>query len=225
MNNELYFKNVKELNISGMVVYPNLENFSIVDNIFTHTSGKKCNLGNTNLQYIDDSLYTLDEGDIFLIMYYISLMNNDPLYLDRKISQLNTLLSLDTLNNECYNFISSYLDDLHTRKRLDSKFSYAGASDEIDKLSEPVFSSYDETNKILFNKPAATYVRTLESKYCEGLFNKSKSFVRVHKSNNSVLNEDEYNNIAGFTSATLIITITCTIGIVIAIILYAINHL
>lgn len=230
--NEQYFNYLKNLTEQNNPVFSNLTNLKIQKNYLFYTendSTKMCYLNNIYLGSLDTSLFKFSPNEIIYILNNISLMVNDPGTLDKKIKYMYKLLDLNELLNEHIKYIENYLIDIHYRKKIHEKFMYAGDKNEIDKLDMPIHNCFD-TSLETYGNPASERVRFLEEDYYKSQLNndssnqKEKEYVRMLKSSHNVVAiESPYENIAGFMSATFIISLVSILGIVVTIVLYAIQ--
>lgn len=212
--------------------YPNLANFNFKNNYIAYTEASTsaiCFLGNVSLDSLESSLFSLTPNEIFYILNNICLMINNPNEIDKKVKYTGILLGFATLENEHITYIYNYLNDYHNRQNMHEKYSYPGDTSEIQKIEIPVHKSYDESLE-LYNNPGAIYIRKYEEQYYENKLatgessSKEKAYVRTLKSNhNTVEIEPAYTSIAGFMSATFIISLVLILGIVLAVILFAIK--
>lgn len=227
-NNEQYLYILKEQFI-------NLKNFTYSNNYLIYSKEQnldQCFLGKLDLKTLDNSLFLLTSQEIMYILKNISNMINSPGELDKKILYAETILGLDCMEKKHAEYIYNYLNDFYLRKNMHNKFSYDGDKAEIDKLAAPIHKSYDNNIEIYHN-PGSEYIRTLEAEYYDNLLetengdSSEKEYVRQLKSAHNVVDIKEgtlTSQVNGFMSATFIISIVAIIGIVISVILVALNN-
>lgn len=213
--------------------FPNLENINFKNNYLIYTENNVstiCFLGAIDLASIENSLFSLSPKEFMYILTNISLMVNNPQDLNKKIRYVDILLDFPSLEKEHITYIYNYINDFYLRKNMHNKFAYDGDLFEIEKMAMPIHKCYDDKLES-FHNPGATYIRNLEEEYHNNALqgNNSnqveKAFVRELKSSHRIsVEEPQYINIAGFMNASLIISVVSSIGLVLAVILYAINQ-
>lgn len=223
--NEQYFNEIKN-------DYTNLNNFIITKNFFVYSENnnhKFCSLENLSLESIDKSLFNLEPKEIFYVIKNISNSINQPTALTKRINYTTNLITALIINNEEQEYLKAYLQDIYSRKNIQNKFRYYGDLEELIDLEKPINIVFDQQS-ISYDYPASTYLRELITKYHEEQLEnsngsqKEKDYVRTLKSKHSIIQvEQDYANIAGFMNTTLIISIVSMLGIIIAIILFAIK--
>lgn len=232
IKNNIFFNKLKQENTNNVFSYPNLENLTIQKNyiILKKDPPLIVYLGNLELTYIDKSLFTLEEEEIIYILSNISNMINNPDYLQKKITYVDKVLELDKITEEHKSYIYSYLNDYHKRIHMQKKFRYNNDEEELREMIKPICKCYDDSEFGYSKNPAAVYLKDLEKQFAEQSLNNNentKAKIKVRQNgHNTVSFEDENTLIhtaTGFISATFIISIIGIIGIVLAIILYAIN--
>lgn len=235
--NTIFFNSLKNKISSNTLIFPNLTNFKIINNSIIYTENNTSvliHLGNVELWLLDESLFKLQPNEIFYVINNIAKIMNKPEELDKKIEYMKRLLILSYIEKEHETYIYNYLNDFYTRKNMSSKFKHEKLDGEIDKMIVPICMCYDD-NLPIYNNPAAAKTRELEKQYyTEALSNGSSSenaYVRQRKSKNNVVSfpsdtsYERLDRIAGFMSATFIISIIAIIGLILAIVLLAFNLL
>lgn len=219
--NSNFINNLKTKNIS-------LANFYVKDNILFYAPKYNVFLGSVDLSSLNNDIFTkLSADEIFFVISCICMKVNKPDFTDKKIVYMNKLLKLPILEDEHFKYILEYLSDYYNREQISEKVSW---EDELGKLKAPIENAYDETDKIVYFHPGCTFVRKVNEKHYENKFsNSSSNGNNKGNSNEKALQKVRQNGMkkvsvldasAAFASATLVITITSSIAIVIAIIAF-----
>lgn len=235
-DNEKYINILKnKVNVTTQtMLLPNLNSIFIRNNYIVISQNDDMTihpLGRLNLNYLDVTLFYLKDTDIFFIVSNISDMVNDPDKLKSRVNNINNLLLKNVLSSEEFDYIKKYMLDFFRRSLLSRTYSYPGCSDDILLMTEPITKSYDEVNNMIYENPAASFIRELDS---NNILNntaneqnqskkKDKSKVLTNKNFKGSKLTDNHNGIDGFMSITAIISVTIILGLIIAFTLFAIK--
>lgn len=223
--NAVYIEKLKGLTNKGCVTYPSLVSMNIDDNHFCYGSGS-INLGLLRLDMVDERLFMLSADEIFFTINCFANSKNRHEYIDKYVSILDNILNKDYLNEEDINYIYNYVDDYYKRYLIISRFDNKYMVNEVNKMAVPLNKCYDSIhNGDIYYKPGTEYVRSLTTRYNEDALKhgptNDKGYVKVRNMHKDIRNTSKIDSVAGFMSASLIISLVVSIAIVISIILYA----
>ncbi len=228
--NEQHFvslQNTKtENNNSFILIYPNIKEFKIENNIIKYQN-YEINLGNLELYSLDSSIFSLEISEILFILNKLSKYINDKEGFNKEINYMLFLQSLTELNEEHKNYIIYYLNEFYHLKKITEKFFSNTLINLYKEFIIPISEAYLHENEVdtKYNKPACAFIRLYETNLIEDSFNNSSNnngHKLVRKNGNQIQlpsNDEPFglNAAAGFANTMLVISVTTTIGITIAI--------
>ncbi len=225
--NKIHFENIYPL-------YPNLSDFYMEDNTlfyknYNSSSIASLELTNLYINKIDDTLYSYTPNEIFFILKTLVNLSTKSSELYNSLKMFKESLATPYINNEQLNNI---YDKTSLYYKVKSILPFN--DEELNKLFELLLNcvtyAYFPENE---NKPGSVYLRNLVIEYSNYLMTSSSntsSKVRILSQNNTSSTEeltenfhnaDNFFKVAGFANATLAISITVMIGIILAILTLA----
>lgn len=223
--NKQYLSFLKQRNDDGVFVYPNTKELLINENKIMYNSSI-VDLNNIQLFSLDQRLFSFSTKDIIYTLKIISQMINDVQTINNKISYAEFIINSNVITNEQAQFLYNYVDEYYSIKKINENFELKELKELEISMSTPMHLAYFEDNN---NKQGSIYLKEIElsimnkNSNSEGSKSTSKSNIRTLKSAHSFMPFEENNILeqtAAFMNATLVISITASLGIVLSILLF-----
>ncbi len=224
--NKNYYENLKshiytdEKTGKIVHVFKALQDIHLEDNKLIYNTDT-IDLDNTSLKNIDSEIFRLKAKDSMDILITLKKHVTDPYYINKICNRINFLILLQSPSESDYEEINSYIQLYFHKDALNKLYSNDILHNQVENIRQYLSLCYHEEYA---NREIAKYIKLeFDKKVLELNDNTSNSNnltkVRKNQYNMIVLpsESDNLEKLAGFASTTLVISITVSLGIVIAI--------
>ncbi len=225
--NNAYLNSLKSMTIDGhdysnqtTLKYHNIDKFTIANNILSYED-HHINISSINLETIDPSIFLLNITDIEFILNAIEVYNTKINDINAYVNNILFLQNAPSINDNDKVILDEYLKSYCEFKEILNKVNIEELKNYFKFINQPILIAYygDGINDSKYNKPACMYIREYLHNYNESKLKNGggilPSYQRNLSNGKNILNPNDAAD--GFASSTLIISITVSLGITIAI--------
>ncbi len=227
MNNQGLFNNLKQQIIgynndnSPVFMYPALKDMTFENNILTYLDNS-ITFNDNEFFNVDRQIFTLNSKDCMSILNILNNNAKNPKEIEQKYNRIVFLELLQSPIEENYTEISKYINEYFEKQNLYNKYPNEIIYNEVNVLRDVLTRCYISDYQ---DRPICKYIESEFNKKIDELNQSSQgtsnAYVKVKKDpNNLIVIPSEENTFidkaAGFANTTLIISLTTTLGITIA---------